>query len=764
MSARQVTLCISPCRSWAQVLRVRKPALGLLFIFTVIGTPAFEPLQAGPPEIGPCVGPGNCMDQAIRLLNRRETGSAIVLLQDLIRQFPETPWEGRASLVLGKHYLEQGDPLAAPYLLNVPARLPLLGDYAQYYLGEALAKRNDANGAATAFDILVRRYPDSVLRPQALYRATEVWFQAEDCLRVKDRYGRFLGEYPTHALFPAVLLRQGDCQHRLRETAAAVATYRKIWTQYASSPQAGEAASRLQRLAENGVALPDLGAQDWWLRARTLFDAGQYAPAAAALEEVLGFSQGGPDREATRLKLGIARVRLKQYQEARAALAELVRTRTGTVSQEAVIWLARVLLRQSQDDQLLALAREVEGGLLAGEFKSRFLMLLAAQHVDRGRFDKAITVYRQVSEGTGQEGLAAEASWRAGWWLYKSGRYDEAVRSFEHVPRVQPGSPYTNAALYWKARSLEKSGEPKKAVAVVEALCGEASNSYYCLNARSRAGWDAVVGLNGTAKGVSGAPIEVPNPHADEVSEDGHYQRAVELRMLGWLREAGEELGMLTGRIRGDRGGVLWLAGMMDAAGDYHHALILTKLFFPEVIDRGGAEVSQAFWELAYPGGLLPVITGWKSARGPDPFLVAAVIREESVYNPAAVSSAGAMGLMQIMPQTGQQVASRLGLAEHTKGRLFEVCYNVRLGSAYLGHLYEKFDRDLILTIAAYNAGPEVVSKWVQQFGGGDTDEFIEAIPYTETRQYVKKVIRSYWEYKRIYGSTAKFQLLDKPC
>jgi soluble lytic murein transglycosylase len=727
--------------------------------------PLIQPLQAEPAEKGSCGAPGDCLNAAVRLLNRRETGSAIELLQDLIRQFPGTSWEGRASLLLGKHYLEQGDPLAAPYFLNVSTRLPLLGDYAHYYLGEALAKRTDANGAATAFDTLVQRYPESVLRPQALYRAVEVWFQAEDCLRVKERHGRFLAEYSTHALLPAVLLREGDCQHRSRETAAAVATYRKIWTQHASSPQAGEAASRLHRLRESGVALPDLTVQDWWLRARTLFDAGQYAPAAAALEEILGFSQGGPDREATRLKLGIARVRLKQYQEARAALAELVRVRTGTASQEAVVWLARVLLRQNQDDQLLALAREVEGGLLAGEFKARFLLLLAAQHVDRGRFDKAIHVYRQVSEGTAQEGLAAEASWRGGWWLYKSGRHDEAIRSFDHALQVQPGGPYTNASLYWKARSLEKSGEPKKAVAVAETLCGESSNSYYCLNARLRAGWGGVVGLNGTAKGLSGASTEVPDPRPDAVSEEGHYQRAVELRLLGWIREASEELAMLTGRIRGDRGGILWLAGMMDAAGDSHRALSLTKMYFPEVIDRGGAEVSQAFWELAYPGGYLPVITGWVSTRRPDPFLVAAVIREENVYNPAAVSSAGALGLMQIMPQTGQQVASRLGLLEgHTKDRLFEPCYNIRLGSSYLAHLYEKFDQDLILTIAAYNAGPEAVSKWVQQFKGGDTDEFIESIPYTETRQYVKKVMRSYWEYKRIYRDTVKSQVLDKPC
>jgi soluble lytic murein transglycosylase len=518
-------------------------------------------------------------------------------------------------------------------------------------------------------------------------------------------------------------------------------------------------------LREEGAIIPDLSPQEWWLRGRTLFEAGGYARAVTAFEEVLKFAQGGPARSEVRLKLGIARIRLKQYEEARRGLMEVVRSKAGSASQEAVVWLARVLLRQGQDDQFLSLAREVEAGLLSGELKVRFLLLLAAQHADRGRIEEAISTYQQAGKESDQEGLTAEAYWQAGWLLYKVGRYDEAIRSFDRTVRLHPDVPFGWAAQYWKARSLEKAGEPDNALAGYTVLCREAPNSYYCRSARMRAGLPPVGLGNETLEGASeSTTVQVPDPREDMLTGDVHYRRAVELRLIGWLREAGEELAVLTGRVREDRGTILGLARALGAAEDHYRALTLTKLFFPDVIQHGGAGVPQTFWELAYPAGYWPAIRELTNAHGPDPHLVAAVIREESEYNPVAVSPAGAVGLMQVMPQTGRTIAGRLGLEGFDREHLFEPCSNIRMGSWYLRHLAEKFDNNLVHMLAAYNAGPEVVSKWVQRFSGGDQDEFIESIPYTETRQYVKKVLRSYREYKRIYGRESKPDFLDKAC
>jgi soluble lytic murein transglycosylase len=556
-------------------------------------------------------------------------------------------------------------------------------------------------------------------------------------------------------------LRHGECLQKAGDTAVAVATYRRIWTQYAASPQADDAAARLERLRGEGVAIPELTAEERWVRAKTLFDAGQYPKAVKACEEVLKGAPGGPHREQSRMTLGIAQVRLKRYDDARASFEQLVKSGPNGFTQEAINWLARIFLRLGLDEPFLALAREVEAGRLSGEAKGKFLLMLAAQHVDRGRMDQAIQTYLQVGRKEKPESLAAEGYWRAGWLLYKSGRYEEAGRSFDQAVRLQPDGPIRLAALYWKGRSLEKAGEPQKGAALFEALCAEAPLTYYCHTARMRAGMPVMTNaVGGDGDGVSFHGLD---PQDKTVTTDVHYQRAVELRTVGLLREAGEELGVLPGRIGGDRRAVLWLAGLFKEVGEYHRALKLVQLFFPDVIDRGVTGVPSTFWELAYPQGLLPVIQT-VADHGVDPHLVAAVIREESTYNPAAVSPAGALGLMQVTLQTGEMMANRLGAESFNRERLFDPTYNIKLGSRYLGHLAEKFNHNPIYTVAAYNAGPDVVTKWAQQFGGGDPDEFIETIPYTETRLYVKRVLRSYREYKRVSGLECAASFFEKGC
>ena len=700
---------------------------------------------AGQPAVTPCAEPASCLAQAVVALGQRDRENGMRFLQGVIEQYPNTPWAGRAALALGKQYQERGDRQAVQYLLSAQQHLPVVGDYAFYYLGATDMKASDFNGAATAFDLLVERYPDSLLRPQALARSVDAWFQADDCRRARERQVRFLAEYAGHALVPAVLLRQGDCQYKGKDTAAAVATYRRIWVQHAASPQVDDAAMRLERLKGEGAAIPELTPEDRWLRAKTLFDAAQYAGAVKAFEDYLK-SSPAPNRDRARLNMGIAHVRLKRFDEARISFEQAVKGGSDSTIQDAIVWLARVLLRRGLDEPFLALAREVEAGRLSGEARAKFLLLLAAQHADRGRLDKAVQTYQQVGESG--EGPASEGYYRAGWLLYKSGRFEEAARSCDQAIRVQPGGPFSVPALYWKARSLEKSGETQQAATLFRTLCGDAPLSYYCQIARVRP-VAALAGGVGEAQG--GVSFNGLDPKEKPIAGDVHYQRAVELRMAGLLREAGEEAAVLTGKIGGDRGEILWMAGLLKDFGEYHRALKLVQLTFPDVLERGISGVPSSFWELAYPQGLLPAIQA-VTTNGVDPYLIAAVIREESVYNPDAVSPAGALGLMQVMPQTGQMIAGRLGGESFIKERLFDPRYNIRLGSWYLGHLAEKFDRNPVYMIAAYNAGPEAVAKWVQQFGGVEPDEFIESIPYTETRLYVKRVLRSHREYRRVNG------------
>src|SRR2546425_7930306 len=170
-------------------------------VVLVLGTAVSADLPGG----AQCAEPVSCLAQAVQSLTQRDQETATRLLQGLIDQFSGTPWAGRAELLLGKWYQEQGDRQAIPYLVAAPLHLSVLGDYAYFYLGEAGMKRGDYNGAATAFDLLVERYPDSLLRPPALARATEAWFLADDCRRARERQAQVPGGASSPGLAPALL-------------------------------------------------------------------------------------------------------------------------------------------------------------------------------------------------------------------------------------------------------------------------------------------------------------------------------------------------------------------------------------------------------------------------------------------------------------------------------------------------------------------------------------------------------------------------------
>ncbi len=507
-------------------------------------------------------------------------------------------------------------------------------------------------------------------------------------------------------------------------------------------------------MKDKGVTIPEVSSKDLWMRAKGFFDAGQYVFAVPVLQEALK-GPTLPDRPQALLTLGIARFRLKQYIEARPIFAELIRTRAGAVSQEAVLWLARVYLRQRADEPFDALARDVNTGLLSGELKAKFLLLLAAGYLDRGRPEEAISTYRQAADAAATTPTAAEALWQIGWLHYNEKRYAQSLLAFEETRAAQASGSSAAQALYWKARTLEKLGDRQKAFDTIQLVCTEAPRSYYCQIGQARNGRVD----QGSGELTSGSQITLPDASASQANNlmtDAHYQRAEELQLLGWQREAAEELLTLTPRLGQDRGTALWLASLLGSAGEYHRALSLVRTFFAEAVERGGPGIGKTFWELAYPGGYFSIIRALPETQRVDTHLITAIIREESAYNPSAISSAGALGLMQVMPQTGQKIAEQLDSQQlFRRDRLFEPCYNIRLGSWYLRHLAEKFPNNLVYVIAAYNAGPEVVSKWVQLRGDKEQDEFIESIPYTETRNYVKKVLRSYGEYKRIYPPQA---------
>jgi soluble lytic murein transglycosylase len=221
---------------------------------------------------------------------------------------------------------------------------------------------------------------------------------------------------------------------------------------------------------------------------------------------------------------------------------------------------------------------------------------------------------------------------------------------------------------------------------------------------------------------------------------------------LGYTEYAAREMQRLAAARNGDRLLLYKLADLYVEAGEPLRANALLQRTFRDIVRHGGANVPARFWQILYPRPHWEAIRAAADAARVDPYLVTAIIRQESGFNPDVVSSAGAVGLMQIMPAEAPRLGESAGLPGITRDDLFDPQKNIRIGAAEIRQKLDLMDQNQTLAIASYNAGEQAVGRWIAGAPIRDVDLFIESIPYAETRLYVKSVTRNLFEYRRIYG------------
>jgi len=674
-------------------------------------------------------------------------------LQRVMERFPATLWAKRAGLLSGVLLLERNPAEAIQFLHAAQRDFPALDDYIRLWTGEALLKLGSAKQAAGMFESIPQAVPDSYLLSKAAYRTGEAWYQAANCSEAIAWFAKAVELNDKEPGTPQALLRKSTCQLRDDSIQEGRETLMQLWVRFAYSIEAKEAEALL---ASNLGGVPwVVQPSDRFSRAQAYLGQSLHVEAIEELQKFLAADPQSPRRGEARLKLGIAQVRLKQYEHAQETFRALVKD-GGTESHEASVWLARVYLRQGQGDKLLDLASTLTNSSLSAEQRGQITLFTGMWLEDQYRFDDAIRRYRQVAKVGEPAAQRAEARWRVGWVYYRTARYREVGDELRELGD-QHDSEFEPQALYWMGRAAELSQQPHARDAYVK-LCQQYVYTYYCQLARERIDIplsepsvseqiSATVPANG-GRPTNGEATRVLSTRA-EIEQQSAYRRALELKALGLESDAARELAGLTDRYNRNPDVLMALATMLNEVGAYHHALRLARARFRDKLERTGGIVDPSLWKVAYPTGLLPMIKD-QGASGVDPYMVAAIIREESQYDRQAVSRVGAIGLMQVMPGTASNVAKRLGLPAIGRDDLFDQETNIQIGVRYVEQLLEQFSGNVALTIAAYNAGPVVVRSWIALHPGRSQDEFIELIPYQETRQYVKRVLRSYKEYRRL--------------
>ena len=400
-------------------------------------------------------------------------------------------------------------------------------------------------------------------------------------------------------------------------------------------------------------------------------------------------------------------------------------------------------------DQYIALTRALVEDFPDSTWSEDALNNLASFHIVNDEDDLADAVFREIVSRFPAGRYAARAMWRVGWRSYRQQRYAEAADLFERAAAAFPRSDYRPSYLYWAARAREQSGDDAGAVAGLQLVFTDYANSYYgrlavkALAARKTARPALAPTTRPPGAGAAGDAIA---PTADLI----RWLIALEMydQALDEVQYAERTWGT-SAPLAATR------AWLLNRTGDLRPAINLMRRTYPQFLAAGGESMPAEVLSVIFPLQYWSLISKYAAEHKLDPYLVAALIAQESTFDKDIVSAAKAVGLMQVLPSTGRRWGRRLGIRSVSARRLTVPEINVRIGTALLADLIKQFGSDYA-ALAAYNAGESRVARWQRERPGLPRDEFIDDIPFPETQNYVRRILGTAEDYRRLYGTREK--------
>ena len=557
------------------------------------------------------------------------------------------------------------------------------------------------------------------------------------------------------------------------ERADLVALYRRVWTDSPIDEWGARAAERLDAIAASlppaeAAPLRTRTASEWVDRGMVLFDKNRNQESEAAFASALAAPALDVDLEC-RARFHLAQSVWKQRQRPRAAplfdQAEPACARAGNRDLHAKSLYQAARSWAAAGDSAAAQSRfaRVEAEHPEHSYADDARLRAAELASDQGDDEAAAKLLSEIPDRYPTGDMLGEALWRLAFFAWRAGRYPEAAGWLDESLRRIPHEDIWYAegrALYWKARVLEKQQEPASARAFYARAVREYPLSVYALLALGRLSATSARTRQALLRELrDGAGPAAFHFAARPLFGDGGFRRAVDLARMGQGGDARRELarlGLLTsgdkhaqGRAARDEDDLLWMSAvLLDRGGVWsashsipRYTLTDYRLAYP----RG---LGATKWRLSYPRAYPDLVARDTRAEHIPEALELAIMREESAFSPRIESPANAVGLTQLLVKTAKRFSKG---APVTRESLMDPVKNLEVGSRFLGSLWGRFAKSAPLAIAGYNAGEAAVDRWLAERGHLSMDEFLETIPYDETRNYTKRVLASYFAYCWLY-------------
>ena len=636
------------------------------------------------------------------------------------------------NFVKGVRLLEDRDNAeAALPLVSAPALASTaLADYARYYAGLSLLKLKRYAAADGAFAALAGRKIDGHLPEDAAFRQAEVRQAQRDFTGAVVIYESLVGR--TLSRPQVAWLQLGLTAGQAGQPARSVEALRRVYYDFPTSVEADTAAKELDRLtvdADAALAPKELA------RADALYRARRWSAARDSYEVVQPFVSGA-DRARVDVRIAGCDVGQGRFREGRDRVMPLI---DGPSGEEAAFHLVVATRGLKQKDEHVKRSRAFVARYPASPFADEVLNNLASALIIDDEDGQADAVFREVVEKYPSGRFAERAFWKAGWWAYRQGRFQDAAQLFDRGAAQFPRSDYRPSWLYWSGRAWLQSNDAETAAARLRLAATDYHNSYY-----GRLAVRQLANRRGAAitPSLQRQPVPVSVPTA---------QRIALLLATGLNQEAMSEL-QYAQRVWGDSPQLqATIALTHRRLGNVRAGINTMKRAYPQYLAAGGETLPSEILQVIFPLDYWPLLQKYAEQRGLDPYVVAALVAQESNFDPAVVSPANAWGLMQVLPNTGRSLARKLGVHPFSTKRLTEAEVNVRLGTQFFADSIRRFG-GVHFALAAYNAGDSRVASWQRERPGMPQDEFIDDIPFPETQNYVKRILGTAEDYRSLYG------------
>jgi len=441
--------------------------------------------------------------------------------------------------------------------------------------------------------------------------------------------------------------------------------------------------------------------------------------------------------------------RMRANDEARAAVAAFVRRHPGSTELARVrVVEFRLDVREGRTAAVKAHGMALwrgRAGRPSAVMRRSVASLLAAYLVSVGEVKAGLEVYRNLFAATRGRHAQIDVLWRAGVAAYRAGEYERAATNLRAALNRRPGAATTDLATYWLAAADLRLGRRETAVDRLSALASESPYGYYGLRAAERL---SALGVTPPAP----APVEFPALTLEPTTRSRpEFREATILARAGLDADAAEAARALARAARRDAAAAMLAVRASDRAGQYRPGLGLLAGSLGPFVDNPGPGAPSDFLTLVYPKAFWQQVQPVATTQQVDPRLMLAIMRRESRFDPGARSSAGAMGLFQIMTYTAEALAPETGVEAPDEDVLAHAPTNAALAVTLVKKLLGLFDGRPVPVMAAFNAGEDRVGAWWNAARGQSADLFVDTMPYSETRAYVREVWVNYEMYRRLY-------------